>query len=101
MITIDFSDIDPDKIVAKCEEQIADYLEDKMTDVYTDLTAPPPKGTPVDQGTARNGWQLDTSVKLAPEVYNPIAYIGRLNNGHSKQSPAGFIDTIVDAHFRD
>jgi heptaprenylglyceryl phosphate synthase len=63
MITIDFSDIDPDKIVAKCEEQIADYLEDKMTDVCT-ICGTASQGTPVDQGTARNGWQLDTSVKL-------------------------------------
>lgn len=101
MITIDFSDIDPAKIVAECEDEIAEFLNDKMADVFIDLTASPPMGTPVDTGAARNGWQLDDSIKLAPEIYNTVPYIGKLNQGHSKQSPAGFVDAVVDKHFRD
>lgn len=81
-------------------DSIAEIIEDKMSDIYIDLTAPPPLGTPVDTGQARNGWQLDTSDKLNPVITNSVPYINRLNDGHSKQSPAGFIEAIVDKHCR-
>lgn len=100
-IKIDASDIDPDKITEAILDELADDLEDKITDVYVDLTAPPPLGTPVDTGQARNSWQIDTTVRLEPEVYTVIPYMKNLNDGSSKQSPAGFIDAIVDKHFRD
>lgn len=82
------------------EDQVAEILEEKITDIFVDLTAPPPTGTPVDTGKARQGWQLDTSVRLDPKITNDVPYIARLNDGHSKQAPAGFIDAIVDKHTR-
>jgi hypothetical protein len=99
-ISVDLSDIDPDAITALIMDEVADELEGVMLDIYTDLTDAPPVGTPVDEGTARNSWQLDTTVPLEPEVYSTNPYIGRLNDGHSKQSPAGFVDAIVDKHTR-
>lgn len=100
MITIDLSDIAQMLSANELEDVVADELQDIATAIYVDLTAPPPTGTPVLTGVARNGWQIDTSVPLAPEVYNRVAYINRLNNGHSQQSPSGFVDAILDKHTR-
>lgn len=97
MITIK---IDLSKLKDELEDAFADRLEEMMTDIYVDLTAPPPLGTPVDTGQARNGWQIDLSDRMKPEITNSVPYINRLNDGHSKQSPAGYIDAIVDKHTR-
>lgn len=97
MITIK---IDQAQLKAKVRAKAAEVLEAKFTDMFVDLTAPPPEGTPVDTGQARNGWQLDVSQPLNPKITNPLPYIGRLNDGHSSQSPAGFIDAIADKHRR-
>lgn len=97
MITIK---LDLSQLKHQLEDAVAEILEDKMTDIFVDLTSPPPVGIPVDKGTARNATQLDTSVPLAPEITNSAPYINRLNAGHSKQSPSGFIDAIVDKHSR-
>lgn len=97
MITVK---IDLTKLEKELKANFAERVEDLMTDIFVDLTAPPPLGTPVDQGTARNGWQLDTTIPLHPEITNAVPYINRLNDGHSKQSPAGFIDAIIDKHVR-
>ena len=97
MITIK---IDLSKLKDELEDAFADRLEEMMTDIYVDLTAPPPLGTPVDTGQARNGWQIDLSDRMKLEITNSVPYINRLNDGHSKQSPAGYIDAIVDKHTR-
>lgn len=97
MITIK---VDLGDLTKSLNENIAEILEEKMTDIYVDLTAPPPLGTPVDTGQARNGWQLDASDKLNPVITNSVPYINRLNDGHSKQSPSGFIEAIIDKHCR-
>jgi hypothetical protein len=95
-IVIDTGDLNPDKINEWLLDEIADELEGTMIDIFTDLTAPPPVGTPVDTGAARNSWQLDTTVRLAPEVYSTSPYIGKLNEGSSSQSPAGFVEAAID-----
>lgn len=82
------------------DEIVSEELQDTADAIFVDLTAPPPLGTPFDLGTARNGWQKDYANKLAPEIYNDVPYIGRLNNGHSKQSPAGFVEAVIDKHLR-
>lgn len=74
--------------------------------------------TPVDTGRARSNWipSLNTpdtrtvepgqkpdaeaaisAYKLADTIYisNSLPYIQRLNEGHSKQAPAGFVDIAV------
>ncbi|MEA3537590.1 MAG: HK97 gp10 family phage protein [Pseudomonadota bacterium] len=81
--------------------------------------------TPVDTGRARGNWQVDVnkvpegesgvldrgggetvsrgaSAIASAQPYDMIAlannvpYIGDLNDGSSKQAPAGFVDTAVD-----
>lgn len=97
MITVK---IDLSKLNKELTEAFADRVEGVMTDIFVDLTAPPPLGTPVDTGAARNGWQIDTSIPLHPEITNSVPYINRLNDGHSQQSPSGFIEAIIDKHTR-
>jgi hypothetical protein len=76
--------------------EIADTIRDKIaTDIYADLL----RETPVDTGQARGGWQMDL-VGGQQHIQNAVPYIDKLNNGHSKQAPAGFIDAIVDRHTR-
>jgi hypothetical protein len=92
-ITIDMSDFST--LAEELIQSLIEDAEETITDIFTDLTAPPPEGTPVDTGAARQGWQVDMSDPKAPEVYNTIPYINRLNDGHSPQTPAGFVDAIV------
>lgn len=97
-IRIDLSDFNAKAIADEIEAELIAAGEDVVVAIFTDLTDSPPLGTPYKTGVARNGWQLDLDNRLAPEVYNSVPYIGALNNGHSKQSPAGFVDAIVDKH---
>lgn len=80
----------------EADDMVVDEMETIANGIFVDLTDDPPTGTPIDTRTASNGWQQDMSDPRHPEIYNKENYIGRLNRGHSKQSPAGFIDTIVD-----
>jgi hypothetical protein len=75
-----------------------DEIDEVVDDIYVDLVAPPPGGTPVDTGEARQSWQVDKSDPLKPEIYTTSAYMNRLNEGSSKQSPAGFVEAAIDKH---
>lgn len=71
--------------------------EDKKlaTDLFSDLV----QNTPVDTGALRQAWDLDLSGQ--PTVSNPLPYAETvMNNGHSKQAPAGTLDLIVDKYTR-
>ena len=100
MIRIDLSEITGMISDKEIDDMIAEEVESTFTDIYTDLTAPPPLGTPIDTGAARNSWQIDTALPLAPEIYTMLPYMAKLNDGHSKQSPEGFIDNVIDKHVR-
>lgn len=93
-------------------------------DLYGTLIGPPPEGTPVDRAVARGSWhygvnEIKTDVPARPpkgskvkkpsaralpktkvgdvvNISNSAPYIQRLNEGHSGQSPPGFIDDAVD-----
>lgn len=102
-------------------QKIADILERRTTDLmrmatiefYRQITI----STPVDTGRAREGWDISInapSAKLPPEgnytyhagvpdvpavtitdkyyITNNVPYIGRLNNGYSRQAPARFVE---------
>lgn len=91
-----------------------------------ELRSNPPIGTPIDTGWASSNWTLsldkpvDTvvgtkwavaneaqgvaaalqfDIRVNNSIYctNNVPYIARLNDGHSQQSPTGFVDTIIDA----
>lgn len=74
--------------------------------------------TPIDTGRARAGWSMDArnggdapplkSSSYRPKspmppkgvpfiiIYNNVEYIVRLNEGHSTQAPAHFVEMAVD-----
>jgi hypothetical protein len=47
--------------------------------------------TPVDTGEARDGWRLDEKGNLV----NDVEHIDTLNDGHSQQAPAYFIEKTL------
>jgi len=54
--------------------------------------------TPVDTGEAREGWQIqEVEGARYPtyEVINDVPHIGALNEGHSDQAPARFIEAVA------
>ncbi len=85
--------------------------------------------TPIDTGRARGNWQVDleaipqgeldrldkggatvinvgmgviSSAKPYQQItiVNNVPYIGKLNDGHSRQAPAGFVENAIDAATR-
>lgn len=92
---IDFSDLTKNikKDIALTEKQLVDYVVKTTLDVQRDLIL----ATPVDEGTARRGWGATTPTKPyeSGAVENNVAYIGALNDGHSKQAPANFVENVV------
>ena len=52
--------------------------------------------TPIDTGRAREGWEISEVKKDKDRVYitlsNDVPYIQALNQGHSQQAPARFIE---------
>ena len=45
--------------------------------------------TPVKSGRAKRGWKMKKQKKFSYRVSNRVPYIGRLDEGYSKQSPRG------------
>ena len=110
----------------KLVEDVASKVQRKIAlDVLTRVV----EGTPVDEGRARGNWQadinavpvgeIDTKDKsgeatiakgaakivgakfgTAVNIVNNVPYIGRLNDGSSKQAPAGFVEAAIDAAVR-
>ena len=75
------------------EEVIADETNETLLSALNLVT----QATPVDSGRARRSWQVETladrdSLDRATLV-NSVDYIEPLNNGHSQQAPARFIQT--------
>ena len=57
--------------------------------------------TPIDKGNARRGW-LPTGKIRTPKwsITNNVEYIGILNEGHSRQAPAKFIQQEIKKAIR-
>lgn len=45
--------------------------------------------TPVKSGRAKRGWKIKKQNKFSYRVSNRVPYIGRLDEGYSKQAPRG------------
>lgn len=66
---------------------VRDTLQKAGREVHSEVRA----STPVDTGRARDGWINHGLANDRVEITNDVPYICRLNDGHSKQSPRGFI----------
>ena len=51
--------------------------------------------TPIDTGKARDSWRIEKQRDGLYKVINDVPYIGRLNDGSSKQAPAHFIESVA------
>lgn len=71
-------------------EAITKAAQDKL---LLDLHAGLVGVTPVDTGQAKQGWTVDTQ---AGKIENNVEHVPKLNQGHSPQAPAGFIETEID-----
>jgi len=122
-IKIDLSDLHAKlALIAKQQEQLAQMIAQK---VALDILSGVVLGTPVDTGRARGGWMVELggaepsgdgspdkggggaisagASKIAAakpfeqiSIANNVPYIGRLNDGHSKQAPKEFIQKAID-----
>jgi len=66
--------------------------------IIQQVKSPPPIGMPLDTRRARNDWgsQAEFNEEDLETVHGSrLDYVPLLNEGHSQQAPAGFIDTIV------
>lgn len=53
--------------------------------------------TPVDTGRAMQGWTVREEGTTAV-ITNEVPYIQDLNNGHSKQAPSFYVESILLQH---
>lgn len=56
--------------------------------------------TPKRSGNARRNWKKTKSDGTGFEVENRVPYIERLEQGHSKQAPRGFVNQTLKATSR-
>ncbi len=106
------------------DKKVVGGLEDKTRSTALIAVTELVNNTPVDTGRARGNWNLDinavnesidspedesgfvtitkaeaslTGLKIDDTAYisNHLPYIERLNDGHSQQSPAGFVEAAL------
>lgn len=118
-------------VMAALDRFTEGVMADLTLEATANLSSPPPEGTPIDTGWARNNWvpaigapleapvatpettspgaqrgalaQVAARYRLAQGpifISNNVPYIGRLNDGHSQQSPAGFIQAAITRAIR-
>lgn len=69
--------------------ELAKKVDSKRRELVQKLS----NATPVDTGEAQNGWRISGS-----SIVNDVPHIIALNNGHSQQAPAHFIEhTLLNA----
>ncbi|MEO0497938.1 MAG: hypothetical protein AAF141_11330 [Pseudomonadota bacterium] len=104
------------------EKKVVDTVDTRFRKVVLSVFGSVIRATPVDTGRARGNWQttLDAPAREQVEgttprvgeadavaaaakmgkvafVSNNVPYIGRLNEGSSKQAPAGFVEKAAQA----
>ncbi|KQN09966.1 hypothetical protein ASE85_03280 [Sphingobium sp. Leaf26] len=77
------------------EQEVEDVANKIGFDIFGDLVLE----TAVDTGEARNGWTIDDSGPVIV-VENRVPHIVEINNGHSSQTPAGYVEAAVARHSR-
>lgn len=112
-------------LLDQVDEFANDVIVDAALKLQGMLRDNPPIGTPIDTGWASSNWTLsldvpredvlgskeniisedpgkaeamkfDINVNNSIWLTNNVPYIARLNDGHSQQSPPGWVDTAID-----
>jgi hypothetical protein len=92
MISINITGIEAEisKIRNQHAKQSGDSLDKTVKKIVDDLVY----ATPVDTGAAREAWAVQKTPK-GFRIQNSVPYIEQLNNGHSRQAPSYFIESIL------
>jgi hypothetical protein len=93
---IDVSEIDKTIADEEIMEWAIDEIDEVVDNIYIDLVAPSPIGTPVYTGAARQSIQVDKSDPLHPELYSTSPYMQKLEDGSSKKTPGGYWQRAID-----
>ena len=113
-------------ILEDIDKIINEKMISTASQIHRDLRSAPPKGTPLDTGYASSNWTgsvdiprtdkvgskrqvittdsgldaiLSFNIKTNSKIFiqNNVPYMARLNRGWSKQSPAGFVEAVIDS----
>ena len=71
-------------------------VEDVVSKIAFDGLGELQATTPVDTGRAKSGWGVERIEPKHARIVNNVEYIVRLNEGHSKQAPAMFVELALD-----
>lgn len=82
--------VNPNKLMQDLKSRSKTLIEKISTDVLATVK----KYTPIKLGTARQGWRIARSSK-GNSIVNRVPYIGRLEEGLSRQAPNGMIEPTI------
>jgi len=84
--------------MSSLQKQVTSRIQSGILAAVQQMTDELVLATPIDTGVAREGWEIrEVPGKKFPvyEVTNNVPYISALNEGHSDQAPAHFIEAIA------
>lgn len=97
MIKIDLKKRDFYAEIARIQRDVKEIAEMEIQDRTIYTVNQLRTVTPVDQGEARDGWQYSYSRLFGvATISNEVEHIVYLNQGHSKQAPAYFIEQVLN-----
>lgn len=81
----------------RLHREMRDQYRQKLAAVTDVMVGQLKNVTPVDTGEARDGWQRVPHASYQ-EIRNDVPHIVALNQGHSQQAPAYFVERILLAN---
>lgn len=82
-----------DSTIRNLRESVSREINSKKNAKIDSIVKDLKDATPVDTGTARDGWKRDGNA-----IVNEVEYISQLNQGSSQQAPSHFVERTVLAH---
>ncbi len=83
-----------DSVIISIKEKLTKEITRNSKIITGDIINELKANTPVDTGTARDGWHLKNDTRNL-HITNDVPYVNILNGGHSEQAPVNFIEKTV------
>jgi hypothetical protein len=77
-------------VIRSLTKKVSDEKSRRKDTIIRQLVTNLKNATPVDTGKARDGWRAERG-----KIINDVEYITELNDGHSEQAPARFIEAVI------
>lgn len=77
-------------------KRIDEYVENLEENIFQNVRSK----TPLKDGGAQQGWEKKPKRK-GFRIENNVKYIGALNEGHSRQAPAKYIQRVIHKQMKD